>query len=170
MKATRRQAREWAVQMLTAADMNPPEDILEFRINFWRQIKSLDDSEGGSKGKAVRGGLKDFTEDRFLGVMKDKDAIDAAITPFMEGWDLVRLGSVERAVLRMAVWELRETGIPSAIIINEAVDLINWYASPKGRLLINSVLDRYAKSIEGERAGRVAEEEERRSEEHTSEL
>ena len=57
MTATRRQAREWAIQMLTAADLNPPDDLQEFLQAFWRQAKSLDVEDGGSGGEAVRGKL-----------------------------------------------------------------------------------------------------------------
>ena len=38
MTATRRQAREWAIQMLTAADLNPPDDIPAFLAAFWEEL------------------------------------------------------------------------------------------------------------------------------------
>ena len=37
MKASRRQAREWAVQMLVAADLNPPDDVQAFMSGYWRR-------------------------------------------------------------------------------------------------------------------------------------
>ena len=45
MTATRRQAREWAIQMLTAADLNPPFDVGEFMASYWEQILDLDEEE-----------------------------------------------------------------------------------------------------------------------------
>ena len=155
MKATRRQAREWAIQMLTAADLNPPKDMAKFLDDFWIQIRSLPDIDGGSDGWAVKGRLREFAETRFNGVSAAIDEIDKALEPYLENWLMFRLGTVERAVLRMAAWELNETTIPTPIIINEAIDLANWYASPKARSLVNSVLDRYAKSLEPARSERV---------------
>ena len=58
MTATRRQAREWAIQMLTAADLNPPEDKLAFMQAFWEELSSLDEADGGV---VVKGKLRDFT-------------------------------------------------------------------------------------------------------------
>lgn len=147
MTATRRQAREWAIQMLTAADLNPPDDMLVFMLAFWKQIKSLDVEDGGSDGEDVRGKLRAFTEDRVKGVLENRDAIDSALQPFLENWEITRLGTVERAVLRMGAWELQNTDIPVPVVINEAVDLVNWYSSPKARALVNSTLDRFAKVV-----------------------
>lgn len=145
MTATRRQAREWAIQMLTAADLNPPDDLLVFMLAFWRQVKSLDIEDGGSDGEEVRGKLRAFTEERVRGVMENRDEIDGKLQPLLETWEIPRLGTVERAVLRMGAWELENTDIPVPVVINEAVDLVNWYSSPKARAMVNRTLDRFAK-------------------------
>ena len=144
MTATRRQAREWAIQMLTAADLNPPFDVGEFMASYWEQILDLDEEDGGPQ--EARGKLKAFAEERVAGVLGSLKEIDAIIESFLVGWDLYRLGTVERAVLRLGVWEMKNTDVPKAVVINEAVDLANWFASPKTRTIVNGVLDRYAKS------------------------
>ena len=46
MNHTRRQAREWAIQMLVAADLNPPDDMDAFFESFWAKIAELDEPEG----------------------------------------------------------------------------------------------------------------------------
>ena len=121
MAATRRQAREWAIQMLTAADLNPPDDVGQFMVSFWEELSSLDSEEGRASPK---GEMKDFAEARV---------------------DLYRLGTIERAVLRMGVWEMKWSDVPKPVVINEAIDLANWFSTPKSRTLINAVLDRYGK-------------------------
>lgn len=151
MTATRRQAREWAIQMLTAADLNPPDDLLVAMLAFWRQVKSLDVDDGGSGGEEVRGKLRTFTEERVRGVYEGREEIDRELQPFLESWEIARLGTVERAVLRMGAWELKNTDIPVPVVINEAVDLVNWYSTPKARALVNSTLDRYAREVRGNR-------------------
>ena len=145
MTATRRQAREWAIQMLTAADLNPTDDVGAFITGFWAQHESLDEEDGGD-GEKVRGKLKTFAEDRVRGVLSNTADIDAKLKPLLQEWDLFRLGTVERAVLRMGVWEMDNCAdIPKAVVINEAIDLANWFSTPKSRTFVNGVLDRYAK-------------------------
>lgn len=132
--------------MLTAADLNPPDDLLVAMLAFWRQVKSLDAEDGGSGGEEVRGKLRTFAEDRVRGVYEGREEIDRELQPYLENWEIARLGTVERAVLRMGAWELKNTDIPVPVVINEAVDLVNWYSTPKARALVNSTLDRYAKT------------------------
>lgn len=146
MTATRRQAREWAIQMLTTADMNPESDAETIIRDFWDQLRSLEDEDGGTGGEVPRGKLKAFAEERVVGVMSSLAEIDAIIEPLLDGWEFNRLGTVERAVLRMGVWELKCSDVPVGVVINEAVDLVNWFASPKSRSLVNGVLDKYAKA------------------------
>lgn len=142
MTATRRQAREWAIQMLTAADLNPPDDVQQFMASFWEEVASLDEDEGRAE---PRGKLKEFAEQRLSGVLERKDEIDAELTPLLANWDLYRLGTVERAVLRMGIWEMKYTDVPRPVVINEAIDLVNWFSSPRSRTLVNGVLDKFAK-------------------------
>lgn len=141
---TRRTAREWAIQMLTAADLNPPNDIAAFEEAYFNQISDLDDTDGGAS--EARGKLRQFAVERFEGVMNGKDELDGVICPLLDGWDLYRLGTVERAVLRMGVWELRHSDVPPRVAINEAIDLVNWFSSARSRRIVNGVLDKVAKS------------------------
>lgn len=142
MTATRRQAREWAIQMLTAADLNPPDDTAQFMLSFWEEIASLDDDEGRAE---ARGKLKAFAEDRVAGVLSNMKEIDDILVAHLDNWDLYRLGTVERAVLRMGVWEMKWSDVPKPVVINEAIDLVNWFSSPKSRTIVNGVLDKLAK-------------------------
>lgn len=145
MTATRRTAREWAIQMLTAADLNPAEDIRAFMDGFWEQLSGLDEEDGGSA--AAKGRLKGFAEERVAGVLGSLKEIDAILVPILDHWDLYRLGTVERAVLRMGVWELKNTDVPKAVCINEAIDLANWFSTLKSRSLVNGVLDKFSKTV-----------------------
>ena len=106
MTITRRQAREWAVQMLTAADLNPPEDIESFLEQEWTLLASEDESGAAAKpGRRIR----QFTEDRVRGVLQDLGSLDNELGSLLEKWDVYRLGTVERAVIRMGMWEMRCT-------------------------------------------------------------
>lgn len=142
MTATRRQAREWAIQMLTAEDLNPVGDIGVLTASFWEELGSLDEEDGGT---VVKGKLKAFAEERVAGVLSSIKEIDEILVPLLDNWDLYRLGTVERAVLRMGVWEMKYTDVPKPVVINEAIDLANWFSTPKSRMIINGVLDKFAK-------------------------
>ena len=76
----------------------------------------------------------------------DRESLDAQIEPFLENWSLYRLGTIERNVLRLGAWELLNSDIPSAIVINESVDLAKFFSSTKAGRFVNGVLDRFAKT------------------------
>lgn len=146
MHITRRQAREWAIQILTAADLNRPEDLPSYIEDFFLQLFSLDEEDGGVKGK-INDKMKNFVIERVAGVFACLEEIDSKVDSLLvDGWCMARLGTVERAVLRMGIWEIDNAGIEPAVVINEAVDLVNWFSSPKSRSLINGILDRYSKT------------------------
>ena len=145
MQVTRRTAREWAIQMLTAADLNPPDDIQAFMNAYWEQVSDLDEEDGGPT--KAKGKMKAFAEERVAGVLGSLKELDEILVPLLDNWDLYRLGTVERMVLRMGIWELKNSDVPKPVVINEAIDLANWFSTPKSRSLVNGVLDKYAKGM-----------------------
>jgi len=131
--------------MLTAADLNPPEDIAGFIAGQWEQLGTLEDEFGGPV--KAKGSLKRFADERVAGVLTNLAELDAILAPLLDNWDLYRLGTVERAVLRMGLWELAHSDVPAPVVINEAIDLVNWFSGPKSRTIVNGVLDKYAKTL-----------------------
>ena len=131
--------------MLVAADINPPADVDAFIEEFFSVLSTMDLKDGGIKGK-IGPKMKAFAADRVRGVLLGLGDIDAKVESLLDGWQLGRLGTVERSVMRMGVWELDSTDLPPAVVINEAVDLVNWFSSPKSRSIVNGVLDKYAKT------------------------
>lgn len=144
MTATRRQAREWAVQILTAADLNPVDDVALFMASQWEQLGSLEEEFGGPV--KAKGGLKAFAEERVAGVLGSLRELDKIIAAHLDNWDLYRLGTVERAVLRLGVWEMLHSDVPAPVVINEAIDLANWFSGARSRTIVNAVLDKVAKT------------------------
>ena len=149
MSVSRRHAREWAIQMLTAADMNPPENIDAFCSYFWDELSDVAEAEGSATKKAE---MRAFAEERVKGVLANLAEIDAILVPLLENWDMYRLGTVERAVIRMGIWEIKFSDVPSPVVINEAVDLANWFSAPKSRTIVNGVLDKFAKAVQAKKA------------------
>ena len=71
--------------------------------------------------------------------------LDLRITETSEDWPADRLGTLERNVLRIGVYELEEGTVPPEVAINEAVVLAKRYASEEAGRLVNGILGRIAR-------------------------
>jgi N utilization substance protein B len=77
------------------------------------------------------------------GTLEHVGRIDAAISEASANWDLVDLGKVERAVLRLGTYEvLFEASTPVAVSIDESLELARAYAGDEAVPLVNGVLGR----------------------------
>jgi transcription antitermination protein NusB len=129
----RRVAREKAIQALYQIDM--------------RKI-SLDEALHAvvEEGNEVSGADLAFLRDLVEGVLSHLSEIDEAIANDLRGWNLNRLGYVDRAVLRMAVYELLfAADIPAKVTINEALELSRAFGMEESVKFINGLLDTIAK-------------------------
>lgn len=154
--STRRQAREWALQMIFELDQNPePETPIELRFAaFWRSDMRLRAPDEPPEGPEPP--IRAFAESLVRGVESHLAAVDRRIQERCPNWKIDRLGSVERAVLRLGVYELvfaPET-TPPAVAINEAVDLAKFFGSLQAGSFVNGVLDAVARREREARAAR----------------
>jgi transcription antitermination protein NusB len=76
------------------------------------------------------------------------EALDVRITAASPDWPADRLGTLERNILRIGVYELQEETVPREVAINEAVVLAKRYASEDAARLVNGVLGRIAREEE----------------------
>lgn len=76
------------------------------------------------------------------------DALDLRITTSSADWPADRLGTLERNILRIGVYELEEETVPREVAINEAVVLAKRYASEDAARLVNGILARVAREEE----------------------
>ena len=84
---------------------------------------------------------QEYIDSLLSGVQNNAIALDAAIEKCLKGWTLDRIARVDRAVLRVAAYELcydRKT--PDAVVINEAVALAQRFDSPQAGKFVNGVL------------------------------
>lgn len=135
------------MQLLFEFDQNPePETAPESRFAaFWTselRLRAPDEPSEGPEPAA-----RAFVEDLVRGVLSHLSAIDRRIQERCPNWKIERLGSVERSVLRLGVYELvfaPET-TPAAVAINEAVDLAKFFGSLQAGSFVNGVLDAVAR-------------------------
>jgi len=73
------------------------------------------------------------------------EELDRRITATSDEWPADRLGTLERNVLRIGVYELEEGSVPPEVAINEAVVLAKRYATEEAAKLVNGILGQIAR-------------------------
>lgn len=90
--------------------------------------------------------IREFAEELVKGTLEKLEDIDALIEKLAENWILGRMAAVDRNILRLAAFEiLYRRDIPSAVTINEALEIAKKYSSSESAPFLNGVLDRLAK-------------------------
>lgn len=139
--AARSRARRRALQALYAWQLsgNRIDGVIEqFRHEQDMQVADLE-----------------YFEDLVRGVANEHAALDAAFAPFLDR-EVERVDPIERAVLRIAAYELRQrVDVPYRVVINEAVETTKRFGSEHGHTYVNGVLDKLAAVLRApEYAGR----------------
>ncbi len=129
--ATRHQARMAVVSLLYAYDLGN-QSIADFSDEILEE-------------KKIRNKQRDFALDLFKGVTEKLTQIDEAIIKHLKDWDFDRLGSIERATLRLGAYEIMFGELDSAVIINEAIEVAKAFGSEQSPKFINGVLDAISK-------------------------
>lgn len=92
-----------------------------------------------------------YARELILGVTTKREELDKRISEHLEDWTLDRLGFLERAILRVATYELLYShDVPQAVAIDEAVELARKYCSLEAGVLVNGVLGGLIATHEGE--------------------
>ncbi|WP_285137462.1 transcription antitermination factor NusB [Microbacterium sp. lyk4-40-TSB-66] len=88
-----------------------------------------------------------YARDIVDGVIDNRDAIDEQITTFAKDWSLQRMPAVDRALLRIGTWEiLYNDQVPTAVAIDEAVELAKEFSTDDSGSFVHGVLARIARS------------------------
>lgn len=81
------------------------------------------------------------------GVSEHQDEIDELISARSHNWALNRMPAVDRALLRMATFELAHTEVPVGACISEAVELAKRYSTEDSHAFVNGILARLAEDL-----------------------
>ena len=128
----RRKAREYALQMLFQWEIGRQAPAL-VEAGFWKNARAE---------KTTRA----FANQLFEGAVAESAAVDELITRHSTNWRLDRMAAIDRAVLRLAVAELRSGTSPPKVVINEALELAKKFSSEEAAPFINGILDAIHKS------------------------
>jgi transcription antitermination protein NusB len=87
--------------------------------------------------------VNDYTIELVEGVQGHRDRIDAILADYAEGWTVARMPDVDRAILRLGVYELLwRDEVPDAVAIDEAVELAKSLSTDESPRFVNGVLAR----------------------------
>ncbi len=134
--ATRHHARMAVVSLLYAYDLGNETTVEHTDIIL--------------EEKRIRNRQREFALALFDGTMKNLTTIDEMIVTHLKGWDFERLGAIERATLRLGAYEALYSKLDSAVIINEAIEVVKAFGAEQSPKFINGVLDAIAMQRRGE--------------------
>ena len=129
----RRRGRELAIQALYQMELTG-ESSSESVEHFLRHFA------GGDEACS-------FGAELARGVLAQLQHIDALIAASSEHWRLSRLSNVDLNVLRVATYELLCGGVPTSVVIDEAVEIARRFGSADSPVFVNGVLDHVATSV-----------------------
>ena len=125
--ATRTQARESVIGLLYAYDLGN-ENIAKF-------------SDVILEDKKIRNKQKDFALNLFNGTIEKLKILDDEISSHLKQREIDDVGYVEKAILRLSIYEYLFTNLDKPVVINEAIELSKRLASDNAPKFINGLLD-----------------------------
>ena len=130
--ATRTQARESVIGLLYAVDLGN-DGIVKFIDDILEE-------------KKIRNKQKTFALKLFNGVIDNLEDINEHIIAHLKQGTIKDTSSIDKAILRLAIYEILFEDLDRAIIINEAIELAKKLASDTAPKFINAILDKITKA------------------------
>ena len=132
---TRSEIREHIFRLVFRLEFNEASEMPAQLQRYFIEKNFSEDEEAYIKGKY----------DRIVSMLP---SLDEVISGNSKGWDVGRIGKVDLAILRLAVYEiLHDDDIPVGVAIDEAVELAKKYGQDESSSFVNGILASVAKSI-----------------------
>ena len=127
----RHRSRQRALQILYqwVLTRKPIEDAIS---QFYETLYSEENDQ--------RPGRDEFMEELVKGACAETPEIDLRITGKSANWRIARMPTVDRNILRLAIYEMSK-GTPAAVVIDEAIELARQFSGDESVAFINGVLD-----------------------------
>ena len=135
----RHKSREYALQMLFQWEMGKQEPS-RIEEGFWKNVRA-------------QVSTREFANQLFENAAARAEEIDPVISTHAKNWRIERMPAIDRAILRLSLAELRTSGTPSKVVINEALELAKKFSSEEAAPFINGILDAAVKSFAEKSAG-----------------
>ncbi len=135
---SRREIRERIFKLLFRVEFYRAEEMEEQKELFLEDVEDFPE-EATQKDK------QEVTE-KYDAIVGKLPEIDAMIDEKAVGWSSRRMGKVDLAIIRLAVYEICfDEQIPTGVAINEAVELAKSYGQDGSAAFVNGVLAKFAK-------------------------
>ena len=132
--SARTKARKRAVDAVFAADLR--------KISPLTLLDDVADLAADRQNQEVIFG---YAREIVQGVVDHHEEIDDLLETYSQGWALDRMPNLDRAILRVAVWEiLHNPDVPDAVAVNEAVELAKELSTDDSGSFVNGLLSRIA--------------------------
>jgi N utilization substance protein B len=95
------------------------------------------------------GEVREYAAEILTGVKENLSRIDELIRTYIQGWDFDRIPSVDRNILRLAIWELLWSSTPEGVVIDEALKLATEFSTENSAQFVHGVLSKLA-SLKGQ--------------------
>jgi N utilization substance protein B len=103
--------------------------------------RSLPDESGAAKQLSPTGEASSFTRELAEGVEANRDELDELIEEQAIGWHVDRIAPLERAILRVALFEImHRPDVPDEVAIDEAVETAKLYSGAQAPKFVNGIL------------------------------
>lgn len=134
MAGPRHRARELALKVLFQLENQPDADPREALAYH-------------AADTAVPQGVVEFAEELVSGVLDHRAELDRTIQQASTNWRMDQMGRVDRAVLRMAVYEIAVArNVPVRAAINESIELAKTFSGEESGRFVNGILGKVAET------------------------
>ncbi|QPZ39995.1 transcription antitermination factor NusB [Paramicrobacterium chengjingii] len=134
--SARSKARKRAIDILYSADVRQ-QDLVE----------ALGAEAKRASSEPTREASWLYARDIIDGILESRAEIDEQIETYSQGWTLARMPAVDRAILRIGVWEiLHNDEVPTGVAINEAVELAKTLSTDESAGFVNGLLGKIAEA------------------------
>ncbi|MGN6302412.1 MAG: transcription antitermination factor NusB [Angustibacter sp.] len=87
--------------------------------------------------------VNEYTGELVEGVVARRERLDELISTYSQGWTIERMPAVDRALLRLGIWEiLYNDDVPDAVAVSEAVELAKSLSTDDSPAFVNGLLSR----------------------------
>lgn len=89
----------------------------------------------------------EYIKNTINGILKEKENISKMISDNLAAkWTIDRISKIDLVILKLAIYEIKNTDIPFKVAINEAVELAKTYGDDNSKVFVNGVLASIVKS------------------------
>ena len=87
-----------------------------------------------------------YISEKFEKIQEKVTELDTLINEQATGWKTDRMGKVDLAIIRLAVYEIKyDDSVPTSVAINEAVELAKKFGQDESSSFVNGVLAKFSK-------------------------